>query len=86
MTPAIEAIRLFSSQGPNKPTMHDVGGDGRAEFVFALKISDCIDIWYTACMAARNNLDLGPVYEHAGIIYFPDVPIDEEAYKELCRA
>lgn len=85
MTTATEAIRVFKHQGPSKPTMHDVGGDGSAEFVFALKIGDSIDVWYASILAVRNGLEMGAVYQHNGVIYFPELSIDEEAYKELCR-
>lgn len=85
MTTTIEVIKaLKQTYTGSRMTAHDIG-EVKAEMVLGFKCEDEIDIWYASLGLNALGLELGPPYWYAArrIIYFPELPIDAESYREL---
>lgn len=85
MTPTIEVIKaLKQTYTGSRMTAHDVG-EVKAEMVLGFKCEDEIDIWYASLGLSAFGFELGAPYWYAArrILYFPELPIDAEAYREL---
>ena len=84
----LEIIRTCKQCLLGRLTAYDIGVLGSAEFALGIKLSDEIDIWYTAHAISDNGLYLGaPLWDaKEKVIYFPSVIIDADAYRELTDA
>lgn len=85
MNTAVEIIRAMKDNRTARLlTIHDVGVV-EAELVLAYKCEDEVDLWYAALEMQACGLYVGAVYWYAPkrIAYFPEIKIDEEAFREL---
>jgi hypothetical protein len=88
MTKAIDVILACKQSRIGRLTAYDIKDSGSVEFALGVKIDDEVDIWYVALAVTENGLYLGAPYWDAAakVLYFPDIIIDAEAFKELCNA
>ena len=85
MITIIDIIKAFREDG-YKPTAWDLSGvNDPPEFCFALALTEPIDIWYCTSVLNKRGWYIGAPYWDADrkTLYFPDVEIDAEAYREL---
>ena len=86
MNTAIDVIKAMKFKHlARRLTIHDVGLV-EAELVLAYKCEDEVDLWYIALDMKDCDLYVGAVYWYAPkrLAYFPELKIDELAFKELC--
>jgi len=83
MITIIDIIKAFREDG-FRPTAMDVGGE-KPVFCLGILLEEPIDIWYCQSVLNKNGWDIGAPYWFASrnILYFPDIKIDADSYREL---